>query len=387
MSLDDARASITEVVYSLQTGGSERIGADIARHLSGRGVDVNVCATHGGSGPISDRLDSEHIPWYGATNRDENRFQRSWRIHRHLRATGCEVVHVHHFNMLSVCYRPARLAGVRRIVATEHSDYAMRMDPDTLRRARRFAKLADHVTVVHGGLKDFVCEELGLPRSSVSVIPNGVDTAFFSPGPRGRLELPESEGLRSPVRICIVGRLHADKDHMNLLEAVVRLRNQGIDGFSVYVIGDGSERDAIQKVITDNELVGTVFLMGNRTDIRDLLREMDVFALSSRTEGLPVAMLEAMSTGIPCVATDVGGVAYALSEGGGLVVPPKDPRALADALAKITKNRELRTETGEAARQTAVARFDCEVMFRDYERILFAGQGRSRSESGSGRLT
>jgi glycosyltransferase involved in cell wall biosynthesis len=84
-------------------------------------------------------------------------------------------------------------------------------------------------------------------------------------------------------------------------------------------------------------------------------------------------MLEAMSTGLPCVATDVGGVAAALSTGGGIVVPRQDPESLAGALSRFIRDERLRKQTGEAARKSATARFDREVMLQEYERILLAG--------------
>lgn len=362
--------AVTEVVYSLQTGGSERIGADIARHLRLRGADSSVCATHGGGGPVSDGLRQDRIPWCAAERESENRIQRAWRVYRHLRSTRCRVLHAHHFNMLAVSYAPARLAGVDRIVVTEHSDYLMKSDPDTLQRARKYARRADHVTVVHAGLKDFVCGHLGLPEGQVSVVPNGVDTEYFSPGPRGQMELPGPADDGVPVRLCMVGRLHPDKDHLNLLAAVAGMRSRGVGPFLVYVVGDGPELPGLRQHISDLSLTDCVFLLGDRRDVRNLLREMDVFVLSSRTEGLPVALLEAMSCGLPCVATDVGGVAAALSAGGGLVVPRKDSRALCEALTNMIQNEGLRHRSGEAARFSAQGSFDRAAMFDEYERIL-----------------
>ena len=104
----------------------------------------------------------------------------------------------------------------------------------------------------------------------------------------------------------------------------------------------------------------------------DLLRGMDIFVLSSRTEGLPVALLEAMSTGLPSVVTDVGGVADAVSGGAGLVVPRKDPNALAVALISLVESRDRRTRSGTIARRSAVTRFTRSTMFNSYERLLLA---------------
>jgi len=364
---------VTELIYSFQTGGSERIGVEIARYIRERGRDVSVCATHGGAGPASALLDEAGIPWLAADTSGGNRIRRATMLFSHFRRTRCDVLHVHHFNMLAAAYIPARLAGVRRIVVTEHSDYMMRQDPSTMRRARMYGKKSDAISVVHDGLRQFICDNIGVLESGVEVIPNGVDTELYSPGPGGVTFLPDSGMIDRKVRMCIVGRLHPDKDHLNLLRAVARLRDRGTTGFILYIVGEGSERQSIEAFVADHSLGEVVVLLGDRSDVRELLREMDIFVLSSRTEGLPVALLEAMSTGLPSVVTDVGGVADALSGGGGLVVPPKDPAALAGALERLVGSRERRENSAAAARRSAVGRFDRTEMFRSYERLLFAG--------------
>ena len=368
----DGAPAITELIYSFQTGGSERIGVEIARFFHSQGRDVSVCATHGDAGPASDLLDQAGIPWTAADRGGGSRLSRATKLFNHFRSTRCEVLHVHHFNMLAAAYVPARLAGVRRIVVTEHSDYMMRQDPSTMRRARTFGKKADAISVVHEGLRRFICENLGVGESEVEVIPNGVDTELYSPGPRPEIELPDASLEREPVRLCIVGRLHPDKDHLNLLQAVARMRDRGAADFVLYVVGDGSERQSIEAFVSEHSLREIVVLLGDRSDVGELLRGMDIFVLSSRTEGLPVALLEAMSTGLPSVVTDVGGVADAVSGGAGLVVPRKDPNALAVALISLVESRDRRTRSGTIARRSAVTKFTRSTMFNSYERLLLA---------------
>lgn len=363
--------NITELIFSFQTGGSERIGQEIARYLHSSGHDVTVCATHGGPGPVSELLEKEGIPWFQASSLGGDRFRKAICLFNYFRRIRCDILHVHHFNMLSVALAPARLAGVSRIVITEHSNFRLRTDPRTLRRARKYARRADAITVVHGGLERFVHERLDVGEVPVTVIPNGVDTQLYSPGPPDdSLALPHTGETRSPVRICSVGRLHPDKDHLNLLRAIARMRTAGTSEFVLYLVGEGAERESIEKYISEQALGEFVYLLGDRADVREILRNVDIFALSSRSEGLPVALLEAMSTGLPSVVTDVGGVADALKDGGGLVVPPKNPEALARAITQLVDDGGLRTRMGAAARGSAVSRFDRSIMFSCYEDLL-----------------
>lgn len=360
--------AVAVVTYSLATGGSERVAADIGRHLVSKGNRVTVYATHGGVGAVGRALEEAGISCCALEPGPGGRLGRAWRLYRRLRADRVRVLHVHHFNMLSTVYRPARWAGVRRIVVTEHSDYQMRNRPAAMRRARRFGPRADAVTVVHEGLARFLRTETGIAPGDIRVIPNGVDTTTFIPGDRrrarGRVGLPAT-GLI----VGSVGRLHPDKDPINFVEAIARLPEGLRAEVTVVIVGDGALRDEVQAVVRRRGLEQQVVLLGERHDIPDLLHAMDIFVLPSRTEGLPVALLEAMSTGLPVVATDVGGVAAAV-EDAGLVVPPSDPSALAAALSRLLADETRRTELGLRGRQRAVDHYDRSVMFAAYERVL-----------------
>jgi glycosyltransferase involved in cell wall biosynthesis len=275
---------------------------------------------------------------------------------------------VHHFNMLAIAYWPARFAGVKRIVVTEHSNYLMRTQSSARRIARRYGSRVDLITVVHQGLADYLVDEIGVDAARVRVIPNGVDTLVFRPG--GATPLRQQLGI--PPDACVVGyvgRLHPDKDPINLIRAITCLNAEQREGLQVVFIGDGACMDEMRRLIDEHALDSTVRLLGERHDVPALLKAMDVFVLPSRTEGLPVALLEAMSTGLPIVATDVGGVPGAAGDGG-LIVPPENPEALAGALARLLDDQSERTRLGEQARRRAVDCFDRSLMFEAYMAAL-----------------
>lgn len=109
---------LTEVLFSLQTGGSERVGSDIARYATRCGVATTVCATHLEEGPIGRSLTADGIECEPLRAGPGGRMGRAWRLYRHLRRHGTRVLHAHHFNVLSIAFAPAKLAGVGRIVVT-----------------------------------------------------------------------------------------------------------------------------------------------------------------------------------------------------------------------------------------------------------------------------
>jgi glycosyltransferase involved in cell wall biosynthesis len=167
--------------------------------------------------------------------------------------------------------------------------------------------------------------------------------------------LRERPERTQPV-ILSVGRLKAPKDFSTLLRALAQLEP---GAFTVRIVGDGPEREALEEEAHSLGLADVQFL-GERNDVPAQIDDADVFALASRSEGLPVSVLEAMAAGLPVVASAVGGVPELLDEGTGRLVPPGDPAALAEALQGVLADPGLRSRLGRAARARVEERFDLE---------------------------
>jgi glycosyltransferase involved in cell wall biosynthesis len=177
---------------------------------------------------------------------------------------------------------------------------------------------------------------------------------------------------RPTPRLIAVGRLKAPKDFLTLIRALATLPGQA---FEALIVGDGPERSQIEAEIRRLDLQARVRLAGERSDVPELLAESDVFVLSSRSEGLPVSVLEAMAAELPVVATDVGGLAELVVDGEtGILVPPGDEAALTEALGRVVADRELRRRLGTAGRARAESSFDLSAFRRAhlelYERQL-----------------
>ena len=178
------------------------------------------------------------------------------------------------------------------------------------------------------------------------VIPNAIDV---DRAPRARLD-------GDPPRIVTVGRLAGPKDPLTLIRALPALEPRP---YSLAFIGDGPERGAVERELSACAVGHRVALLGDRRDVPELLAAADVFVLSSRSEGAPLSILEAMAAGLPVVASDVGGVGELVVDGEtGLLVPPGDPARLAQALARVLDDRALRERLGTAGRARARERFD-----------------------------
>ena len=191
------------------------------------------------------------------------------------------------------------------------------------------------------GLEARTCDE-----ATTVVIHNGVDVA----GPTAR------ETRTERCRLVTVGRLQAPKDALTLIRALAELPRGACEAV---IVGDGPDRPALESEARRLDLQSVVQLAGERNNIPELLAASDVFVLSSRSEGLPLSILEAMAAGLPVVATNVGGVPeLVVQEETGFLVPPGDPQALAVALERLLGDSTLRRRLGAAGRLRAEERFD-----------------------------
>lgn len=196
------------------------------------------------------------------------------------------------------------------------------------------------------------------------VIPNAV----FPQEPRvdrATVRAALGVGPDVPVALCLA-RMEPQKRHDVLLDAWER-----IEGAELWLAGDGSMRPALER-----RGVRGVRFLGNRPDAADLLAACDVTVLTSDWEGMPVAVLESLAAGRPVVATDVDGVGEALAGGGGLVVPPRDPAATAEALGSLLFDADRRAAMGAAGRAAVLAAHDPRELMRSYDELLRSWGGR-----------
>ena len=228
-------------------------------------------------------------------------------------------------------------------------------------------------TAVHGVSREIVREAagFGLDVAKAEVIHPAVDPHFFQPA--------ETEGIRSPVaknpgelRLIGAGSLIWRKGFEYALRALAELIARGVPA-RLTLIGDGPDRQQLLFAIDDLELGDAVALVGRKkpAEVRDLLRASDVFLLPSVSEGISNAALEAMACGLPVISSDCGGMREAIENGrDGLLVPPRDPLAIADAAHELAKDPARRAELGRAARQRVLKDFTLEAQIASFDRLL-----------------
>lgn len=361
---------IMEVIYAFEIGGSERLAAAIAEKISQYGESVSVCAINGDAGPIRTQLEKNNIPCYGIGGGEISALTVRYRLYKLFKQVKPDVLHMHHITQLINCYWPAKLAKVPRLVVTEHANYSLRTVKKLNRRAKFYTKRADALTVVHGGLKDYFEQEMAVPAEMITTITNGVDTHIYTPGDASS-EFRTSIGISDDVTVlACIGRLVEAKDHQNLLDAVKYMVEKGHTDFRLLIVGDGPYRQQLEGDATEQGINENVLFLGARSDIVDILHNTDICVLSSKREGFPMVLLEAMGCGIPCVSTQVGGVFQLIDENNGRIVPPEDSVALAEAIIALYKDKQTIKKLGVAARETILNGYKIEDVLDAYKQIL-----------------
>ena len=231
-------------------------------------------------------------------------------------------------------------------------------------------KAADAVVLVSPRMKKLPFVQQ-LRESRVHVVNNGISPEV-SPSANGDPAIMERLSAFRGGGFCVgaVGRLSEEKDFPSLLHAVRELINGDIPQARLLIIGEGPERQALEHLAAELDLMDRLILPGYVPNARAYMHLFDVFVICSLTEGLPITLLEAMQEQVPIVATRVGGIPEVLNNGeGGILCPPGSPEQLAEAIASIVKQPGLKSRITANARETVQTRYSIEAMAMHYNAI------------------
>jgi glycosyltransferase involved in cell wall biosynthesis len=343
----------------------------LAKQLADSGAQVLCTAIDSTPGPLQEKCTQ-----YGIETLDlripSNVLERngiSLALTRRLRRLRLDAIHLHHFLGLNKLGIPARLAGVKRIVVTEHSVLDVSQSPAGRTRARFSWRLASAVTVIHQSIKDYLCEEIGLPRARVEVIPIGIELEKYDR--RDRVASRMALGYGSQVTFVFVGRLAPVKDVPALIAAFLAVQGRRAPDSRLLIVGDGEDSDACRELIRSHPLGDRVNLVGAQLDPRPYVAAGDVFVMNSRSEGTPRALLEAMAMGLPGISPAVGGIPDLLT-GRGWLTAPGEQSSLERAMEYVLNHPGSIPELSEACRQYVKSKFDSKRVAERYRELLLA---------------
>ena len=365
-----ARPRILQVLYSFGIGGSEIFGLQLAKQLADQGAELLCAAIDSAPGPLLQRCAEAGIQVVDLGITTKNILRRngiSLALSRRLRELRLDAIHLQHFLGLNKLGIPARLAGVRRIVVTEHSVADVGQNRAVRTRVRLGWRLASSITVIHGSVKEYLCGELGLPRERVEVIPIGIEVEQYHR--EDRLSRRRELGFGSEVVFVFVGRLAPVKQVPGLVSAFLSVQERAARDSRLLVVGDGEDRGACEALIRAHPCGDRVRMVGQQADIRPYLAAADVFLMNSRSEGTPRALLEAMATGLPGIGPAVGGLPDILAGRGWLASPGSAP-ALQTAILSALDNPAMIEQMGARSREYVRANFESTQIATRYRRLL-----------------
>lgn len=370
----DERPLVMHVLYSFDVGGLENGVVNLINHMAYDRFRHAVVAIAQCAPSFCQRVrrtDVEFISLHKPPGHGVKLYPRLYRLFRQTRPA---IVHTRNLAALEFAV-PAAFAGVRARVHGEHGWDTS--DPGGTRRKyqllrRAYSPFVNRYVALSGQIESYLTDRVGIARGRVERICNGVDTQRFRPAVQ-RASIAGSP-FADPAAVVIgtVGRLQTVKDQVSLVRAVAIARKQGVDGSALRLLiaGDGPQRAEVESEIRAAGIADITWLAGERSDVPEVMRAIDVFVLPSRAEGISNTILEAMASGLPVVATDVGGNAELVVAGQtGALVPAENPDAMAQALLRYTSDAALRQKHGASGRQRVEQNFSIDNMVTRYTQL------------------
>lgn len=362
---------VLHIIESLEFGGAEKIVISLANSMAGM-HDISICCLKR-IGALEPEVD-KRIPVFCLGKGEGNDYLLPFRLARLIRKNAYDVVHTHNWGVFLEGGLAGILARAPVLIHTVHGPYTDYPDSLVSRVKVSFRHFSERlvargfhrIAAVSNAIRQYIVEEINIDPRLVVTVHNGIPVGDSLPAHRIR---------NKDVVFIAVGRLAEIKNHGLMLRAFHEVMKAGLPA-RLLIVGDGPERENIEDYLRQNQLGGKVVLLGFRSGIDDLLREADVFVLTSRYEGISIALLEAMRAGLPVIATRVGGIPETVRDGKtGLLVGLDDLSGLTQAMKRLIQSEELRHELGKYGHDFLTEEFSLAIMTERYNRLYSESVG------------
>lgn len=356
---------VLQLIGNLRPGGAENVVVNLAKGLKAQKLDVMVLSREGGS--LLQQLygiSTQVLPKKGIFD-----WQYLLALSKLVYTNKIDIIHSHLFGNNFYGFL-ASLITKRKVIFTIHGEDCFK-SRNRILFYKSVAPFVSKIVTVSKPLYRFLIDELCIRKEKVSLIPNGINTSFF----RHRIGLENHKkkiGLPLDVPIIgAIGNISPVKGYDILLNAAINVHNEIPNACFVIVGGTSQHYEEYMKdlralAITKN-ITDKVFFLGKRDDVEEILPLFDVYVLPSRSEGTSIALLEAMASGRPIIATNVGGTPDIIeSNKTGIIIPPEDPYSLSNAIIKLLKNSSLAKGLSERAQLVVEKEFSIDSMLTNY---------------------
>lgn len=361
---------IMHVMLSLDYGGAEKVATNLINRMSRDGYDFSVCtldrigsARHG----LNDNARIE------CANRASGLdFQLPFRMAKIIRRISPDIVHAHNCTALLYGSLAARLAGVKKIVVTQHGSIAD--ESDKVKAALKiYSGLISKNIAVSKTVETYIKDIYEPAGAKTELIINGIDENYYSKRAAGKNNLKTGLGIKSDEFVIgHVARLSPEKDQATLIHAFAKALERS-RAAKLIIVGDGPLRESLEMLSVELGIADKIIFTGFQDDVRAFLNIFDIFVLSSTREGTSLTLLEAMAMELPVIATDVGGnTDIVINNETGLLVPSKDIDALSGAILCLLNDPALRNKMGRTGRARVDRNFSLRAMTEKYDTIYQA---------------
>jgi glycosyltransferase involved in cell wall biosynthesis len=355
---------VLHIINSLDCGGLEKFAIDLSLELNKRGHQAEIlCLQQGGD--LKAVAEQNHLRVTALDKKQGTDFNLIGKMAGFVKKNRFDIVHTHNMGPLIYGTIACRLASNTHLINTRHGRETKTANPIIWALNQKIVAISSDAAE-----QMLKCNKIN--KDKVSIIPNGTDLKTFDikVSDEEKLSIKKSLGLNHDTLILgNIGRLAKEKDQGSLIKAVKKMVSKK-NKIELIMVGDGPLKKELMELAKELNVLESVKFLGYRNDIAKLLSIIDVFVLSSFTEGISLTLLEAMAAGKPIVATKVGGNPEVVDDGvTGILVPCGFPERIESAVMRFYANRSLIAQFGEAGRKRAYEFFSLENMTNQYEKL------------------
>ena len=355
---------VMHLIHQLGAGGAENGIVNIANHIDCNAFESAICAFVGG-GALTKRLDLKRTALFEMEKRSGNDIRLPFNLYRLFRRWKPDIVHTHAWGTLLEGIVAARFAKVPAVIHGEHGTLQDKAQNIVIQRF--LWRSVDRVLSVSAAHARQMSKTIGFPVDRIDVLANGVNTDLFgkqTPNIKDELGLADDSFV-----IGTVGRLVPVKNQRLLIRTFANLTTRH-NQLHLVITGDGPLKRELESMANALNCREHVHFLGRRSDVPRIMAGLDVFVLCSHSEGMSNTILEAMSSGLPVIATDVGGNPELVVHGRtGMLVPSDNDDALGAAIESLIVDADLKVSMGRYGRERAAREFSLQAMVRRYEKL------------------
>jgi len=360
------KKKVVHVTFDMRIGGAEQVIFNLIENTDTLKYEVSILCLDHSVGPFGVQLQRKGYKIKTLTRKPGFDFFLINKIRRFITRHNIDVLHCHQYTPYAYGVLGAAFSKCK-IIFTEHG----RFYPDQRKIKRVFVNpflnlLTDYVTAISSATRDALAEFENFPRDKIKIVYNGIDDSRFLGTQESNLKKSLGIGQNAYI-LGTVARLDEIKNQPMMIRALKMIQQSYPETYLI-IVGDGPEREYLEALASQLQLASHIVFTGFREDAHLFYKIMDVFLLTSFSEGTAMTLLEAMAAGLPCIATKVGGNPEIVKDcETGYIISSGDEQKLAEKICALLKDEGLRTKMGQAGRKRLEENFTVYKMVKSYE--------------------